>query len=186
MAKNNTPPKQSNSQTVHHLYSSAFLIAYLLIGFVPNLGAVDQIAPQWLYLNSVSVLAALYILKNHAYFSSAIGSLFKTKFSWLYAAFIVWASASYFYAINPTEVLVNLARVVGTSIAFVNVFVLLQKIPNKFRLIAMVATGALIVEMYMVLDPLLGLLKQGANASRSSLLKGDYGEYQYCRFVPSD
>lgn len=136
---------------------------------MPNLGAVDQIAPQWLYLNSVSVLAALYILKNHAYFSLAVGSLFKTKFSWLYAAFIVWASASYFYAINPTEVLVNLARVVGTSIAFVNVFVLLQKIPNKFKLIAMVATGALLVEMYMVLDPLLGLLKQGANASRSSL-----------------
>ena len=175
MAKNNTPPNQSNSQTVHHLYSSAFLIAYLLIGFVPNLGAVDQIAPQWLYLNAVSVLAALYILKNHTYFSSAVGSLFKTRFSWLYAAFIVWASASYFYAINPTEVLVNLARVVGTSIAFVNVFVLLQKIPNKFKLIAMVATGALLVEMYMVLDPLLGLLKQGANASRSSLLKGTTG-----------
>ena len=166
---------QSNSQTVHHLYSSTFLIAYLLIGFIPNLGAVDQIAPQWLYLNSMSVLAALYILKNHAYFSSAVGSLFKTKFSWLYAAFIVWASASYFYSINPTEVLVNLARVVGTSIAFVNVFVLLQKIPNKFKLIAMVATGALLVEMYMVLDPLLGLLKQGANASRSSLLKGTTG-----------
>ncbi|MDC1472559.1 O-antigen ligase family protein [Flavobacteriaceae bacterium] len=166
---------QSNSQKLSHLYSSAFLIAYLLIGFVPNLGTVDQIAPQWLYLNSVSVLAAIYILKNHAYFSSAVGSLFKTKFSWLYAAFIVWASASYFYAINPTEVLVNLARVVGTSIAFVNVFVLLQKIPNKFRLIAMVATGALIIEMYMVLDPLLGLLKQGANASRSSLLKGTTG-----------
>ena len=39
----------------------------------------------------------------------------------------------------------------------------------------MVATGALIIEMYMVLDPLLGLLKQGANASRSSLLKGTTG-----------
>ena len=69
MAKNSSPSHKTNSQTVHHLYSSAFLIAYLLIGFVPNLGAVDQIAPQWLYLNSVSVLAALYILKHHIYFS---------------------------------------------------------------------------------------------------------------------
>ena len=175
MTKTSKPSEKASEQTVHHLYSSVLLVAYLLIGFVPNLGAVDQIAPQWLYLNGVSVLASLYILKNHLYFSSAIGSLFKTKFSWLYLAFIVWASASYFYAINPTEVLVNLARVVGTAIAFFNLFVLLQKIPNKFRLIALVATGALAVEMYMVLDPLLGLLKQGINASRSSLLKGTTG-----------
>lgn len=175
MTKTSKPSERTSDQTVHHLYSSVLLVAYLLIGFVPNLGAVDQIAPQWLYLNGVSVLASLYILKNHLYFSVAIGSLFKTKFSWLYLAFIVWASVSYFYAINPTEVLVNLARVVGTAIAFFNLFVLLQKIPNKFRLIALVATGALVIEMYMVLDPLLGLLKQGINASRSSLLKGTTG-----------
>jgi len=175
MVKTSKSSKTASGQTVHHLYSCVLLVAYLLIGFVPNLEAVDQIAPQWLYLNGVSVLASLYILKNHLYFSDAIGGLFKTKFSWLYLAFIVWASASYFYAINPTEVLVNLARVVGTAIAFFNLFVLLQKIPNKFRLIALVATGAMVVEMYMVLDPLLGLLKQGINASRSSLLKGTTG-----------
>lgn len=175
MAKNNLNTQQASDQAVQHIYSSIFLVAYLLIGFVPNLGAVDQIAPQWLYLNVVSILASIYIFKNHNYFSEAIGSLFKTKFSWLYGVFIVWASTSYFYAINPTEVLVNLARVVGTAIAFFNLFVLLQKIPNKFRLIALVATGALTVEMYMVLDPLLGLLKQGVNASRSSALKGTTG-----------
>ncbi len=175
MAKNNLKASAASSQTVHHIYSSIFLVAYLLIGFIPNWGAVDQIAPQWLYLNSVSVLSSLYIFRNHKYFAEPIGSLFKTQFSWLYAVFLVWAAASYFYAINPTEVLVNLARVVGTAIAFFNLFVLLQKIPNKFRLIALVATAALAIEMYMVLDPLLGLLKQGANASRSSALKGTTG-----------
>ena len=133
MAKNPKSSAPASSQTVHHIYSSILLVAYLIIGFVPNWGAVDQIAPQWLYLNSVSVLSSLYIFRNHKYFAESIGSLFKTKFSWLYAGFIVWASASYFYAINPTEVLVNLARVVGTAIAFFNLFVLLQKIPNKIQ-----------------------------------------------------
>ena len=41
MAKNNLKASAASSQAVHHIYSSIFLVAYLLIGFIPNWGAVD-------------------------------------------------------------------------------------------------------------------------------------------------
>ena len=38
--------------------------------------------------------------------------------SLIYIGFIIWASLSYFYAINPTEVIVNITK---TSECFINV-----------------------------------------------------------------
>ena len=44
MAKN----INSNSNISIQFISGAMLILYLCIGFIPNWGAVDKIAPQWL------------------------------------------------------------------------------------------------------------------------------------------
>ena len=163
------------NNSVNYLYSSSFLILYSIIGFIPEFDAIDRIGPQWLYLNSLSLLSTIYILKNNIYFSESIGDLLKTKFFWIYCAFVTWALFSIFYAINPVEVIVNLARVLGILIAFINVFILLHRIPNKLNLIAIVFALVLFIEMFMIFDPLLKLLKQGVSASRSPLLKGTTG-----------
>ena len=39
---------QKTKKTEIYFYESLILIAYLCIGFVPNLNAIDRIAPQWL------------------------------------------------------------------------------------------------------------------------------------------
>lgn len=165
----------SSPNASKRLYSSLILMAYLAIGFVPNAGAVDQIAPQWLYLNAMNIVSLLFVYFQRDYFKESIQSLVKTRFAILYAAFIIWASASYFYAINPTEVLVNLARVVGTCIGFFNVFVHLSTIPKKFTFIAYVMTIYLTVEMYMILKPALEMLSNGTFQSRSLEFKGTTG-----------
>ena len=40
---------------------SILIIAFILVGFVPNLGAVDKVAPQWVYLTLINILSAYLI-----------------------------------------------------------------------------------------------------------------------------
>ena len=66
---------------------SFFILAFLIVGFIPNLGAVDKIAPQWLYLTIINISSALYIFYKKNYFSEAIIKIFSTGASVCYIFF---------------------------------------------------------------------------------------------------
>ena len=91
-------------------YESIIFILYLCIGFIPNLLAVDKIAPQWLFLGGLNFFTGIFILKNKKIFDERISIHFKSGITLFYAFFIIWGAISFFYAINPTEVLVNISR----------------------------------------------------------------------------
>jgi len=58
MVKNRT-----NTFDSFQFFSPVILIGYLCLGFVPNLSAVDKIAPQWIgmtLLNLVSLSAIIF------------------------------------------------------------------------------------------------------------------------------
>ena len=101
MTKSNT--FQSNS-----ILSGLLLILYLCIGFIPNLGAVDKIAPQWLALSVLNLTTFGYLYNQRRSFSHALTATITSWLSITYISFIIWAGLSYFYSINPTEVIVIL------------------------------------------------------------------------------
>lgn len=166
---------KKKSTAAQQFYSSILILLYLGIGFVPNLGAVDQIAPQWLYLNSLNVLTLAYLFFNRTTYQASIKILLNTKFFGLYVLFVLWSATSYFYAINATEVLVNLARVGGVFIAFFNMFILLKPMPDKFKILSMLMSIYLLFEMYMVLEPALEMIRTHTFSSRSRSLIGTTG-----------
>ena len=43
------------------LFSPIFIILYLCIGFIPNLEAVDKIAPQWVGMTLINLLSVFTI-----------------------------------------------------------------------------------------------------------------------------
>ena len=49
-----------NTIDYFNLIPSIFIIAFLLVGFVPNLDAVDKIAPQWLYLSVLNFSCSFF------------------------------------------------------------------------------------------------------------------------------
>ena len=56
--------KNSSAQHITLQFISVCLvILYLCIGFVPNWGAVDKIAPQWLMLSIINLLSIIVVLK---------------------------------------------------------------------------------------------------------------------------
>lgn len=82
---------------------------------------------QWLYTSfvDVSVLGYLFFIRN--LYSESIKAVFSQKFSLLYTFYFVWAVISVSYAINPTEAVVCLARLVSSFFIYTNFAILLYK-----------------------------------------------------------
>ena len=78
-----------------------------------------------------------------------------------YIAFVVWAALSYFYAINSTEVLVNIVRHFNTLFMFLHLGIFLYNIKDKNRLLSLVIMVILGIEVYAVLEQALEMFKTG-------------------------
>ncbi len=102
-------------------------ILFLLVHFVSDFGGADVMGAQWLYVCVVDLVVLLYIFFNREIYKIAILEVFKYKFSILYSFLVIWAIASYFYAINAVESLVTLARLFSTYLAFIQIAILFYK-----------------------------------------------------------
>lgn len=123
-----------------------FIGLYLLLHFVPNFGSVDVIGSQWLALSLLNLLVLGFILIRKDDYLSTIGNLVTASISIVYFILISWAAASYFYAVNPTEVLVNFARLFNTAVVFFNIAVLLWKREDNFILASYILVFILLFE----------------------------------------
>ena len=153
------------------LLAPIILIGYLCLGFVPNLQAVDKIAPQWLgmtLLNLVSLTVFIYSRKS---IKESISKVLTPYLSRFYIGFIFWAALSYFYAINSTEVIVNIVRQVNVLLMFLSMAILLFNLKNKARFISWTLSIVLSVEIYAVLIEALEMINTNGLIN-SGYLKG--------------
>ena len=130
-----------------------FAALYLIVHFVPDFDGADVMGAQWLYTSVVDLLAVLYIGFNYKQYKEAIAGIFNMPFTIVYTSFLLWALSSYFYAINPTEALVCLARLVSTFLIFMILSILLYKseVESIFKTIALFISIVLIVDAGKVL-----------------------------------
>ena len=124
------------------------VVLYLLTGSLPNFGAIDILAPQWVYFGSINILSCLYIL----FFSSTINKislakLFSSLYIYLYIFYLLWNGLSYFYAVNPVETLINLPRLGNTFFAIFFCYLLISSISNRVYFIATIFFLFLLAEM---------------------------------------
>ena len=159
MAKSS--PKQ-NQVDIANFIPSIFIIGFLCVGFIPNWEAVDKIAPQWLYLSILNVCCGIYLFINRKIYNDRITRVLSSWMSISYIAFVLWAALSYLYAINPTEVLVNIVRHFNTLFMFLNLGILINNIKNKNSLLSFAIMSILAIEVYAVLDQALGMFNDGA------------------------
>jgi O-antigen ligase len=104
-----------------------FAALYLVVHFVPDLDGADVMGAQWLYTSCIDILVLAYIAYNYKEYQDGIKGIFKVRFTLLYTLFLLWALASYFYAINGIEALVCLSRLVSTFLIFTNLSILFYK-----------------------------------------------------------
>ena len=146
MAKN-----LSNKFNSFQLLSPILLVGYLSLGFVPNLQAVDKIAPQWVGMTLLNLLSFAVFLYFRNSIKEKVSKVLSPYLSLFYIGFILWAGLSYFYAINSTEVLVNITRQVNVLLMFLSMGILLFNLKNKARFISWTLSIILSIEVYAVL-----------------------------------
>ena len=86
---------------------------------------------QWLYASSLSLVILGYIGIRYTTYAEAISQVFAYKFTLVFSLLLFWAIGSYFYAINPTETLVTLARLITTYFVFINLSILFYQQDQK-------------------------------------------------------
>jgi len=103
-----------------------------MVHFVSDFGGADVMGAQWLYTSTLDLAVLVYIFINRNTYQEAITEIFKYKFTLLFSLLVLWAMGSYFYAINPTETLVTLARLISTYLIFIQVSILFFKKDIKY------------------------------------------------------
>ena len=162
--------KQSSLKNLP-IYESVFLILFLSIGFIQNFEAIDKVAPQWLSMAILNFFCGIFIIRNQNVFDKRISAYFKSWITILYALFILWAGLSFFYAINPTEVVVNFTRQFNVFFMYSNMVILLSSIKNKIKFFGLVFTLILAVEVYFIFYQAIEMLND-FGAITSGRLKG--------------
>ena len=132
----------------NHLPNYILLVLYIITGSLSNFKAIDILAPQWIFLGAVNILACLYFLFfNNSSAQVGLSKLFKSIFIYIYLFYFLWSGLSYFYAINPNETLLNLPRLGNTFFAVFFCFLLLNNLENKVVLISRIFIGFLCFEL---------------------------------------
>lgn len=142
---------KSKSLNTSNFLPLIIIFCFLCIGFVPNWGAVDKIAPQWLTLSILNTASLIIIILNPSYFSSKILRVSKNGIALFYFGFLVWGALSYYYAINSVEVIVNITRHVNTFFMYLHLLLFISGIKNKINIISWAIVIILGVEIYAVL-----------------------------------
>ena len=128
-------------------------ILYVAVHFIPDLGGADVMGAQWFYTSVIDLLVFGFIVLNRNKYQEAIASVCSNHFTRLYTFYLIWALASVSYALNPTEAIVCLARLVSTFFIYINIAILLFNSDFKisFKQIAFIVAVVLFYDALSVI-----------------------------------
>jgi O-antigen ligase len=123
------------------------IILYIITGSLTNFGAIDILAPQWIYLASINIFSCIYFLFFNKDYLESLSKLFSTAYIYVYIVYFIWNLFSYFYAVNPVETLINLPRIGNTFFAIFFCFLLISGLKNRVQYISSIFFLFLLAEM---------------------------------------
>ena len=133
----------------------AFMALYLIVHFIGDNDSIDVMGPHWFYVSVIDALVLGYILMNRNAYRQRLLEVLQHSLTIVYGLLFVWAGGSYFYAINPNEMLVCYARMATTLIAFINLSVFLKGREDYFNILATMVLVVLSWESISVINKFL-------------------------------
>ncbi|WP_046759181.1 O-antigen ligase family protein [Kordia jejudonensis] len=132
MKKNKNNQKSTVSDNSTFTTSKFLFLLYLFTGFIPSMGAMDYDGPEWLYVSVLNVVVLFFIAKNYTFFNAfSFHKNFKT-FLFLFLGFFTIGCVSIFNAINVSESLVHLSRLVNIIVALYCLYLIIRQNPRYF------------------------------------------------------
>jgi O-antigen ligase len=131
--------------------STIIVLLYLVAELIPQGGATDVMAPQWLYIAILDLLCAGYLLAYKTGFGNAINRISRSSLTILYTSFYVLSGISILVAINKIESLVCFARFTTTLLMFINLSILLYERKEIMNILSGILTGILAIQSIIVI-----------------------------------
>ncbi len=158
-----------NKTKIDLFVPKALTMLYLIIGLIPRFEAVDPIGSQWFYFSIINLLGLFYIYANR----NEIAHFKKQKhiitFFCFYLLFFIASCVSLVGAINLSEGVKDISRIVITMIAAMNLFLIFKIAPKAlFGFIVKVSHFIVIIIAIQVLYVFLNDISVSRN---STLLK---------------
>lgn len=103
------------------------LILFMGVEWITPWDGIEYLGSQWLYLMLVNAIAIAVIYFQRDIFQEAIRSLLSLHMVWVYLALGLLAAISLVYAINPTETIVCLVRLLTALFTLFHLFILFYR-----------------------------------------------------------
>ena len=161
------------------------ILLYLLVEFIPQMGSIEVMGPQWLYLSILNLISISFIaIKHKGSFKRFQELLTGNTLTIILLALFVWCGLSIFVALNPTESIVVYSRFGIMLISLFSIGTLIYSHPkNLSNIFQLVSIACLIQCIYLIkyyvqnvdnfpLDDL--ILRLGANAGNKNVLAASF------------
>ena len=161
------------------------ILFYLVVEFVPQMGAIEVMGSQWLYLSALNIFSVIFIAFKHKNtFKKLQALLSKNTLTLIFLAMFLWCGLSILFALNPIESLVVYSRLSTVLISFFSIGTLIYFYPkNLTKIFQVVSIICLIQCIYLVkyyiqnvnnlpLDAL--ILKLGESSGNKNILAASF------------
>lgn len=147
----------------------ALTVLYLIIGIIPRFEAVDPIGSQWFYFSIVNLLGLFYIYANRDEIAHFKKQKHLIAFFGFYLLFFISSCISLVGAINFSEGVKDISRIVIAMIGAMNLFLIFKIAPKRlFEFIVKVSHIIVVIISIQVLYVFLNDISVSRN---STLLK---------------
>lgn len=177
--------KAEVERSKHNNYSGIveliLILSYLAVEYIPQMGSIEIMGPQWLYLSVLNLISIIFIaVKHKSTFNKLQDLLTKNMLTLVFLAMFIWCGFSIFFALNPTESIVVYSRLTTVLISFVCIATLIYFYPkNLAKIFQVISIICLIQCLYLIkyylqnvdtipLDEL--ILKLGTSAGNKNVL----------------
>ena len=136
--ENQSGRKSSGTEKFSGKVELLLVSLYLCVELIPQLGSIEVMGPQWLYLSLLNLISVSYISINHyTILNKLITLLSKNILTLLYFAVFILCGVSILFALNPTESIVVYSRLIITFLSFSIICTLIYCYPKNIKTIFM-------------------------------------------------
>ncbi len=134
--ENQSGRKSSGTEKFSGKVELLLVSLYLCVELIPQLGSIEVMGPQWLYLSLLNLISVSYISINHyTILNKLITLLSKNILTLLYFAVFILCGVSILFALNPTESIVVYSRLIITFLSFSIICTLIYCYPKNIKTI---------------------------------------------------
>jgi putative inorganic carbon (hco3(-)) transporter len=176
MKRNIKHPSTSDNNSLASITHPHFIILtlYGLIAVItPNLGAYDSNGPKFLAISLLNLSCLIYLLaRNTRNSNDILNRFFKHKIGFVYTLIVLISGLSIIKAINPTETIIHLSKLltVFTATYIITVILLEKKISLQYFVLGML--GLLLYDTIHVYKDIYNYIE--GNISNLSKIKAGY------------